>query len=45
MKAAIKYIEGMLPKNYKVLLELNSNGNSENLIASYLLSQNNSTFE
>jgi len=38
VKMALNYIYGMLPKNYKTLLELHSDGKGTELIANYLMS-------
>ena len=39
VNAALEYIYGALPKNYRTILEMNSNGQGKKLIASFLTSQ------
>ena len=39
VQAALNYIIGMLPNNYKTILDLHSGGKSKELIASFLTSQ------
>ena len=39
INAALNYIYSILPKNYRTILELNSNGNGQKLIYSMLVSQ------
>ena len=41
VKAALNYIYNILPKNYRTILELNSNGNGQELIYNMLVSQVN----
>ena len=45
IKAALNYIYTMLPKNYKTILNIHSNGQAESLIASFLTSQADSVIE
>lgn len=45
VNAALNYIYSVLPKNYKTLLEINSNGNGKQLILSYLNSQTNDYYK
>jgi hypothetical protein len=41
VNAALNYIYSMLPKNYKTLLEIHSDGKGKELIANFLNSQTN----
>lgn len=45
IKAALNYIYTMLPKNYKTILNIHSNGQAESLITSFLTSQSDSVIE
>ena len=45
IQAAIQYIKNMLPNNYRIILNIHSNGNEDALITSMLVSQTNTSYK